>query len=166
VHCFINKRHILLGIIALTISSQSVVYCQQYPKKDKRRTDPAFDTVKITKPEDLSYVPQYAGKGTVFVNGDKLATSQNGSRCIMMRFYAKELPEDVINWYRGALTQYGWVIDARQTKSTFITGLKNKEGLRITVDAQAIAERAPDGQPYRSRFLIRFVEGKPLNTDS
>jgi hypothetical protein len=85
---------------------------------------------KLTRLEELPDVPPYSGK-TEIVEGHEL--SGDGHVAYRFKFYVKEKPDEVIQWYSKALGMYNWkVVDQTETDMT----VRNKQGALVTVNAQ------------------------------
>jgi hypothetical protein len=85
---------------------------------------------KLTRLEDIPDVPPYSGKKEI-VDGHEL--SGDGHIAYRFKFYVKEKPDEVIQWYSKALGMYNWkTVDQTETDMT----VKNKQGVLFTANAQ------------------------------
>jgi len=94
------------------------------PRDEDKRADK-----KVSRLEELPEVPAYTGKVEI-ADGHEL--SADGRVAFRFRFYAKEKPEEIAEWYEKALTGYNWkLVDKTETDLT----ARNKQGSLVTVNA-------------------------------
>jgi hypothetical protein len=90
---------------------------------------------KLTRLEEIPDIPPYPGK-TELADGHEL--SGDGRLAYRFKFYAKEKPEEVAQWYANALSSYNWTpVDKTQTDLT----MKNKQGSTVTVNALSVVRK-------------------------
>jgi len=90
---------------------------------------------KLSRLEEVPDIPPYSGKVDV-AEGHEL--SGDGHLAYRFRFYAKEKPQEVAQWYVNALSMYNWTpVDKTETDLT----MRNKQGSTVTVNAQRVARK-------------------------
>lgn len=90
---------------------------------------------KLTRLEEIPDIPPYTGK-TELADGHEL--SGDGRLAYRFKFYAKEKPEEVAQWYANSLSSYNWTpVDKTQTDLT----MKNKQGSTVTVNALRVVRK-------------------------
>jgi len=100
------------------------------PRPQDSRTDK-----KLSRLEEVPDVPPYSGKIDL-AEGHEM--SGDGRLAYRFKFYAKEKPEEVAQWYTQALSMYNWKpVDKTETDLT----MRNKQGSTVTVNAQKVLRK-------------------------
>lgn len=101
----------------------------------------------LKEPMQFSDLPAYSGEAK-FINGT-CRPSQNGSAIICdMHFYAKEDKENVLNFYKDALSNNGWKLLYSDTH-TIAARNKNRDMCNINVNESRVSKT-------KSEFEIDF----------
>src|SRR5262249_13353021 len=84
---------------------------------------------KLSRLEEIPDIPPYPGK---IDSPDGHEMSGDGRMAYRFKFYAKEKPEEVAQWYANALSMYNFTsVDKTDTDLT----MRNKQGALVTVNA-------------------------------
>lgn len=109
--------------------------------------DKEYACENLTQPVDIPGVPTFTGR-TKFLSGLRYPNDRSGYR-IGLTFAATEEEAQVMDWYRTALTTYGWKLLDYSKDGKTLTAVK--EGSTFT------ARVSPNKQPgFRTVMVLSF----------
>ena len=149
--CIITSRACSIGFLMAQLNSGAFAQTtQQAPPMTKEMVQQSMNhRVQVTLPrpqdtrndrklsrlEEVPDIPPYSGKVDI-AEGHEL--SGDGRLAYRFRFYAKEKPQEVAQWYANALSTYNWTpVDKTETDLT----MRNKQGSTVTVNAQRVVRK-------------------------
>lgn len=101
----------------------------------------------LTQPVDIPSVPTFTGK-TKFITGLRYPNDRSGYR-IGLTFAAVEEETQVMEWYRNALTSYGWKLLDITPDGKSLTAVKDGSTFTLRI--------SPNKQPgYRTVVVLSF----------
>jgi hypothetical protein len=106
---------------------------------------------------DTPFIPQYTGKTPLFQKAFKTVHTKDGLVSLEIYMLAKEQPEQVLDWYKTVLKQYGWSVQGFDPSSNSVTGNRLAQGNQCTI--QVVPEEEPG---YKSRVVISYQIFKPV----
>lgn len=108
---------------------------------------------------DTPFIPQYTGQNAHFDKAFKTVHTKDGLVSLDIYMSAREKPEQVIDWYRSVLKQYGWSLDGFDSNiSNSITANRLSDGKQCTVQVNP-----DDAQPgYKTRVVISYQLFQPM----
>ncbi len=111
----------------------------------------------VAKEPDLPHLPKYSGKYCKFLGG---ASSEGITRgtSYHLRYETAETPQQVIDWYEGALKTYGYRITYK--KPTRLTAFHPENGSAVLLLIAGAAQPGFDPQ-YQCHFTINYSEQPP-----
>lgn len=152
------KSAVLAGVLFLSVQlspalAQAGFLTGPGGTKYKASHDPyAVRAVKLTKPPDFPYVPEYKPKGLLFMDAISHPQMASGKKCIQARYRTKEGVDDVLGFYEEGLKSNGWVLEKGQSSNTTVAARKADQGLIVFIRARNISQSG-----YRCEYLIRYI---------
>jgi len=113
--------------------------------------DQEFHSEKLTAPVALPGVPPYTGRAT-FISGLRYPHDSTGQR-IGMTFGCTEDQEQVMDWYRGSLKMYNWVVLPSTSDANLIAAHLAGNSLSVRVSRST-------SRSYRSEVVISYKFAK------
>src|SRR5262249_54460420 len=78
-------------------------------------------------------LPHYTSRAYFLCGFDYAPDTTTKQRTVQLKYSVHEAKESVLDWYRDALSSYGWKVTNSQSNAGTITGFKDKNSCIVTV---------------------------------
>ena len=142
----------VLGTIVSPVWSQEpgqrLLIAQQFGRGVQRQPPKPMDSIVLSHDVALPNLPAFGGK-TTFLMG-MAYTNVPGALNYFLKYGVTQEPQQVLQWYRQALTNFGWAL--RDTGlSSNLTASKNGSSCSISI-------MPGRGNQYRAVILIKYFQ--------
>jgi hypothetical protein len=116
--------------------------------------NPEFRTEKLTGLVEMPGLSTYSGK-LHFISGIEFPNAKGGASATM-KFATTALRHEVLDWYRSAFKQSGWLINKDMTNEARIGAMSGKQICQVLVLSPARVRYPGDRTSYRSDVVLRY----------